>query len=504
MASKETIEFSKDFLLGTASSAYQIEGGWDADGKSPNIWDDYFHNKITKLEKPLITRTAGNKKSAVFGTNFADKNSSKPTYIVNGDIACDSYHKVDEDVKNLVKLGVDFYRFSISWARVLPQGDDRSPNVKGIEYYKTLIDKLVENNIQPVVVMYHWDLPSYIQAFGGWANPNIVTYFENYANFLYKTYGDKVKWWTTINEPRFIVQAYSMDEGKAPALGSQFSGITDYMAVRNIVLSHAAAYRIYEKFYKKKQKGEVSICLDTTAYLPEDPNNKDHQEAVKKAYDYNLGIFTQPLINGEFPKRVTDAIKKVNEREKINIERLIPFTEEEKKIIKGSFDFICFNYYFSMILKPMDEELYNNTTELQKKDIGLAGILNEDSFSDTYRGFTQVINWFVQNCNNPKLFITENGRYEGPDKDDSELKKIYHRGILTELDKALKNGVNIIGYGVWSFMDSLEWEIGYYQKFYGIYGVDYSKKDKPRFEKNSFNFFLTLFKERRVDALAYE
>ncbi|XP_025409579.1 myrosinase 1-like [Sipha flava] len=502
MASKESIKFPNTILLGTASGAYQVEGGWNDDGKSPNIWDDHFHNKNIKRETHLISKPKGNKHPVFFGANFSGKNHDHETYIVNGDIACDSYHKVDEDVKNLVELGVDFYRFSISWARVLPVGDDRLPNEKGIEYYKTLIDKLVENNIQPVVTMYHWDLPSYIQDFGGWANPNIVTYFSNYVNFLYKTYGDKVKMWTTINEPRFVIKAYG-DEQVAPALGSQFSGIVDYMALRNVLLAHAAAYRIYEKSYKEQQKGEISLCLDTTAFIPHDPELEEHQEAVRKAYDFNLGIFTQPLISGEFPKRVIDSINEVNARENINIERLIPFTEEEKKDIIGSYDFICINYYFSYILRPMNEDEYSGT-ELQKKDTGLVGAMNEDNFSDTYKGFTQVIDWFVEHCNNPKIFITENGRYEGPNKDESELKIRYHRGILTELDKALKNGVNIIGYGVWSFMDSLEWSFGYFEKRYGILSVDFNDKDRPRSKKPSYDFFEKLFKERTVEALAYE
>ena len=165
-------EFPEDFMWGTSTSAYQIEGGWNADGKGPSIWDKF-------------TQAGGN----------TFKNQT-------GDIACNSYHKTDEDVKLLKNLGVGYYRFSISWPRVLPKGTVDQVNHAGVEYYNKLIDSLLENNITPMVALYHFDLPQVLQdKYDGWLNPDLADIFNDYARFCFETFGDRVKWWITINEP---------------------------------------------------------------------------------------------------------------------------------------------------------------------------------------------------------------------------------------------------------------------------------------------------------------
>ena len=161
--------FPEDFMWGASSSAYQIEGGWDADGKGPSIWDTFLHASATAQ---------------------------------TGDVACDSYHKVHEDVKLLKNLGVSFYRFSISWSRVLPKGTVDEVNHVGVEYYQNLISLLLENNITPMVTLYHFDLPQALQdQFDGWLNPKMVDLFNDYAKFCFEAFGDRVRWWITFNEP---------------------------------------------------------------------------------------------------------------------------------------------------------------------------------------------------------------------------------------------------------------------------------------------------------------
>ena len=165
-------EFPEDFMWGTSTSAYQIEGGWDADGKGPSIWD-------------MFTQAGGN----------SHMNQT-------GDIACDSYHKTDEDVKLLKNLGVGYYRFSISWSRVLPKGTVDEVNQAGVKYYNELIDSLLVNDITPMVALYHFDLPQALQdKYDGWLNPELADIFNEYARFCFETFGDRVKWWVTINEP---------------------------------------------------------------------------------------------------------------------------------------------------------------------------------------------------------------------------------------------------------------------------------------------------------------
>ena len=165
-------EFPEDFMWGTSTSAYQIEGGWDADGKGPSIWDQF-------------TQARGN----------SNLNHT-------GDIACDSYHKTDEDVQLLKNLGVGYYRFSISWSRILPKGTIDEVNQAGVKYYNKLIDSLLENNITPMVALYHFDLPQALQdKYDGWLNPAMADVFNDYAKFCFEAFGDRVKWWITINEP---------------------------------------------------------------------------------------------------------------------------------------------------------------------------------------------------------------------------------------------------------------------------------------------------------------
>lgn len=165
-------EFPEDFMWGTSTSAYQVEGGWDADGKGLGSWDKFTH--------------AG-------GNSFLNQ---------TGDIACDSYHKTDEDVKLLNNLGVGYYRFSISWSRILPEGTLEKVNSAGVKYYNDLINSLLESGITPMVALYHFDLPQALQdRYDGWLNPEMADVFNDYAKFCFETFGDRVKWWITINEP---------------------------------------------------------------------------------------------------------------------------------------------------------------------------------------------------------------------------------------------------------------------------------------------------------------
>lgn len=173
--------FPKDFLWGTATAAYQIEGAWNEDGKGPSIWDTFTHQ---------------------------DGNIHNNQ---NGDIACDSYHKIDEDIALLKNLGVSHYRFSIAWSRILPDGRVSHVNTLGVQYYKKLINQLLANGIQPAVTLCHFDLPQALQDIGGWLNPDIADIFAEYARVCFKEFGEKVKLWFTINEPNEeAVQAYGL------------------------------------------------------------------------------------------------------------------------------------------------------------------------------------------------------------------------------------------------------------------------------------------------------
>lgn len=181
-----------------------------------------------------------------------------PNVILNNDtadVACDSYHKYKEDVQLLKDLGVSTYRFSISWSRVLPAGYATKKNPPGIDYYNNLIDELLRNNIEPIVTIFHWDLPWNLQQLGGWANEIIVDYYLDYVRFLYETYGDRVKNWITINEPKILC---TLGYGSNWAPGLNESGIADYICGHNVLKAHAEAYHMYDKDFRAKQKGKWS------------------------------------------------------------------------------------------------------------------------------------------------------------------------------------------------------------------------------------------------------
>lgn len=178
----------------------------------------------------------------------------------NGDIACDSYHKYKEDVQLIKELGVDFYRFSLSWTRIIPGGFSTKINPAGVDYYNNLINELIENNIEPIITIYHWDLPQEISVLGGLANPDWVKYFSNYARIVYGLFGDRVKRWITFNEPNIICDY--MNNAFAAVAAAYPSGVIEYSCTRNLLKAHAEAYHIYDKEFRKQQNGQVGITLN--------------------------------------------------------------------------------------------------------------------------------------------------------------------------------------------------------------------------------------------------
>ncbi|KAJ4446058.1 hypothetical protein ANN_12744 [Periplaneta americana] len=220
--------FPDGFLFGTATSSYQVEGAWLEDGKSLNIWDTLTHNK----------------------SNLISDRS-------NGDVACDSYHKYKEDVQLLKELGVNFYRFSVSWSRILPTGHINVVNQAGIDYYNNLINELLADGIQPMVTMYHWDLPQTLQDLGGWPNQVMAQYFEDYARVLFTNYGDRVKYWITFNEPSVFTAGYESVAFHAPNVGA--TGFGQYLATHTVLKAHARAYHLYDNEFRAAQQGTADF-----------------------------------------------------------------------------------------------------------------------------------------------------------------------------------------------------------------------------------------------------
>lgn len=241
----------------------------------------------------------------------------------------------------------EVYRFSISWSRIIPVGS--KVNEAGVAYYNKLIDGLLAKNIKPLVTIFHWDLPQYIQDLGGWTNPIIVDYFKVYADVLFERFGDRVEDWITINEPSvYCGEGYGYTT-KAPAIASP--GVGDYLCQHHSILASATAYRLYHEKYAATQKGRVGICLNSGFSYPY--NSTMDPSVVEKAMLFDLGRFAHPVfLNGEYPEVMVQQIGDKSKAEGRPWSRLPEFTPAQKELVRGSADFLALNYYTSRLTWP--------------------------------------------------------------------------------------------------------------------------------------------------------
>ncbi|XP_025092494.1 LOW QUALITY PROTEIN: lactase-phlorizin hydrolase-like [Pomacea canaliculata] len=464
--------FPEGFAFGTATAAYQIEGAWQQDGKGPSIWDIYVH---------------------------------APGHIVNGytaDVADDSYNKFREDVQMMVKLGVTHYRFSIAWSRLMPNGTSSSVNQRAIAHYNDVINELLAHNIQPFVTLYHWDLPQALQEEGGWLNPAIVNYFRDYADLCFRSFGDRVKGWITFNEP-FVFTFVGYEVGYfAPAV-RQSNGT--YVSANNVLKSHAAAYHLYDTQYRHIQQGQVGITLDSEWYEPKDQANASDVTAQARAMSFRLGLFASPLFTGDYPDVVKTTLQAKAQRLGV-ASPLPPFSEEEKRSIKGSLDFLGINHYSTKLVTDnglsYDSFGFNNDQSIEfttdASAPSLAYRTDTGSENDYPRllgfGLRKLLNYIRTTYNNPVVYITENG-YKGCGTMKDEKRIEYIREYSNNVLKAIRDGCDVRGYFVWSLLDNFEWNQGYSVRF-GLYYVDFERDDRPRYPRSSADFYSLLIRER--------
>ncbi|KAF7267971.1 hypothetical protein GWI33_018847 [Rhynchophorus ferrugineus] len=425
--------FPKDFKFGTASAAYQIEGGWNADGKGENIWDRSTHL-------------------------YPEKNS-----YANGDVACDSYNKWQEDVELLKGMGVSAYRFSIAWSRVLPTGFVNSSNPAGIAYYKNLIAALKANNIEPLVTMHHWDIPTVLEDLGGFLNSDMQEWFLDYARFLFETFGEDIKDWVTFNEPKQTCgQGYGTGE-LAPNMLMEKP--TDYM-------------KLNSKINKKK-------------------SNYEDIEAAERNLIFTFGWFGHPINFGDYPEIMKERIANRSLLEGFETSRLPSFTEEEKRIINGTADFICVNIYTSSMVNAIPEPEIRPLSPTRDLDIG-TNVFQPDYWEPTITswfkvvpwGARKLVNWISNQYGHPEIMVTENGYHDnGTVIHDMDTRGRYHKLYLSNLQDALyKDGVNLTGYMAWALTDDFEWQFGYNIQL-GLYQVNFTDPDRPRTPKDSSKYY---------------
>ncbi|XP_050276671.1 beta-glucosidase 12-like isoform X2 [Quercus robur] len=464
--------FPSDFIFGTASSAYQYEGAAHEDGREPSIWDTLTHEHPERI---------------------TDEST--------GDVANDQYHRYKGDVRIMKKMGLDGYRFSISWSRVLPKGKlSGGVNREGIKYYNKLINKLLDRGIHPFITLFHWDLPQALEdEYGGFLSPHIVDDFKDYAELCFKEFGDRVKHWITLNEPWSYVNGGYVTGQSPPNRCSSCtvgdSGTEPYLVSHYQLLAHASAVRVYRQKYQEVQKGIIGISLNAPWFVPFSNSRADH-DATQRAIDFGYGWFVDPLTNGDYPHSMQSLVGN----------RLPKFTEEQSKLVKGSFDFLGLNYYTTNYAADAPKaENASYATDMRtnvtaERNGILIGPQAASSWLHVYpRGIRDFLLYTKTKYHNPLIFITENGIDEFNNATLSLKEALvdnfridYYYNHLQYLHRAIKDGVNVKGYFAWSLLDNFEWNSGYTVRF-GINFVDY-KNGLKRYPKLSARWFKRFLK----------
>ncbi|RKX55208.1 MAG: beta-glucosidase [Thermotoga sp.] len=418
------LTFPEDFLWGASTSAFQIEGSPFANGAGQSIWYRYAH-------------TPGN--------------------ILNGDtpdIACDHYNRWKEDISLMKKLGLRGYRFSISWPRIYPEGRGKI-NEAALDFYDHLIDELLNANIEPVVMLYHWDLPGALQDVGGWTNDDIVKWYEEYANTLFKKFSDRVKKWLTFDEPLSFVAGGYLTGEMPPGLKDIYA--TGH-AMQNVLLAHANTVKLYHNEY---YNGKIGITIGIKPIYPASNSSAD-KKAVKRVSFINQ-LFLDPIFFGKYPK---DAKKYFNDDELASILCGNDFVK-----VKCPMDFLAVNYFSRGVVK----------NDPRIPILGASEVKTDAQYTETNwevypEGIYDVLKWVHERYNPREIYITSNGsaftdkveRESVHDKNRLE----YLKAHIIQTHRAIQEGINLRGYFVWSLMDNFELKSGYSKRF-GLIYVDY-------------------------------
>ncbi|XP_028139019.1 myrosinase 1-like [Diabrotica virgifera virgifera] len=461
--------FPANFLFGVATSSFQIEGAWNEDGKGESMWDNFSH----RVPSPI-------------------KNGD------TADVACDSYHKYKEDVKLVADLGADFYRFSISWPRILPTGYTDNINQKGIQYYQNLVKECLKYNLIPVATLYHWEIPqSLFAAKLDWTNPAFIDIFVNYTRVVIQNLPD-VGLWITINEPKQICHQGYGEGTLAPGL--LLSGLEDYQCDYIVLKAHAKTYNMYKKEFPHYQ-AHMSLTIDCEWYQPY-TNSKEDIDAARRNLDFECGMYSHPLYYGDWPPSVKARVKFRSELEGYNKSRLPEFTTEEINYIKGTSDLYLLNVYFAYLAKDVPEAPSNVTSF--RSDIK-AKLIRFPGTSVGINGFP-IVPWSIENMlkfikdeyKDPVILVTEIGTSEDGSTLEDDMRIDYLEKTYNAILEAMYNyDVKVVGVTVWSLLDNLEWMDGYTARF-GLYHVDFNDPNRTRTPKKSVGYYQYVASTKRL------
>ncbi|XP_074111301.1 lactase/phlorizin hydrolase-like [Cotesia typhae] len=459
--------FPNYFLLGAGSSAFQTEGAWNLSQKGESIWDRMIHQNPNAVN---------------------DK--------TNADVATNAYNMYKTDINLIKQINGNSYRISISWPRILPTGFSDYINFEGIQYYENVINEMTEQNITPVVTIYHWDLPQKLQELGGWANPLIVNWFVDYAKVLFTAFGDRVKYWITIAEPS-VMCYFGYNGDFAP--GFNQSGIGDYLCGHHALIAHAKTYRMYHQEFHQQHNGYIGIELFLTWQIAEHANKTTEVHGATLSWEFWNSWFLHPIFgkHGDYLHTMKHRVRELSRKQRFSQSRLPHFTKNQINMIQNSADFLGISFNHSVIIKKLPHHL--NKSVSFTEDTGMTSIFSATPKArrtpeDMAKAIKHVLKVYKSI---PSIIITKSGYEDSGELHDKERAIFYHHTLYYVL-KLISEGVNIRGYFSWSLTDSFEWTRGY-SKRYGIFSINFTDPELTRIPKLSSKVISEIYKKKSVE-----
>ncbi len=431
--------FSESFTWGVATSSYQIEGATNADGRGESIWDRFSAD----------------------ADNIEDQST--------GEVACDHYNLWSRDLQIMSELGVNAYRFSVAWPRILPTGRGATEQ-RGLDFYSRLVDGLLDLNITPFVTLYHWDLPQILQDRGGWTARETAEAFVEYADIVSRHLGDRVKHWITHNEPWCISVLGHQTGEHAPGHKNTSEALA---TSHHLLLSHGWSVPVIRQ---NTTDAEVGIVLNLVPSEPASPSEADAKACREFEGAFNRW-FLDPLYDRGYPEDIIALHHRNGDLESVEL----PFVQEgDLDAITAPTDFLGINYYSRAVLR---------STEIPEQDNAERTVFtapeseHTDMGWEVYpKGIQDLLEQVHRDYQPSKIYITENGcaYATGPDDNGAiqdDLRVDYFRGHLSACLDAIENGVPLVGYFAWSLLDNFEWAFGYTKRF-GLVWVDYQTQER--------------------------
>jgi beta-glucosidase len=444
------IRFPEGFLWGAATAAYQIEGAVDEDGRGPSIWDTFSHTPGRVLRGDT------------------------------GDVACDHYHRWEDDLDLLVDLGVTSYRFSVAWPRVIPAGDG-IVNAAGLDFYDRLVDGLVARGIAPMTTLYHWDLPQALQdARGGWANRDTAARFADYTAVVAERLGDRVSHWLTLNEPYCSAFVGHLEGRHAPGVRDEATAVT---ALHHLLLAHGLGV---EALRAAGVTGQVGITCNLTSPHPATARQEDI-DAARRLDLYENRMFLDPLFRGAYPDDAPTFYDGITDFSFVR--------DGDLEVISAPLDYFGINYYERHLVEsdPADPVRgWRRVPDPNPTTVGI-GVHPE--------GLREILQRVAREYTTLPLIVTETGislhDYVDPSGEIHDAERIaFYDGHMRAAHEAIQSGVDLVGFFPWSLMDNFEWAWGYAYRF-GMYYVDYLTQ--ARVPKDSARWFAEVTRRNGID-----